>query len=121
MMTKKDKIKQFDPNGIGDMANNIFGLPFKSDEAEVIIIPVPWEVTVSYSAGTANGPKAVYDASFQVDLYDAEIKNAWHKGIFMETISAKIQKQSNELRKKAEKYISLLETGKSYSSNKEMA
>ncbi|MEO6884631.1 MAG: agmatinase family protein [Bacteroidia bacterium] len=120
-MTKKEKIKKFDPNGIGDTANTIFGLPFTSDEAEVIVIPVPWEVTVSYSAGTANGPKAVYDASFQVDLFDANIKSAWHKGIFMDEIPSQIQKQSNTLRKKAEKYISLLESGKNYSENSEMA
>src|ERR1700759_4961821 len=108
-MSKQDKINNFDPNGLGDANNNIYGLPFTTDEAEVVIIPVPWEVTVSYSAGTANGPQAIYDASYQVDLYDPYIKDAWKIGIAMEPVSKKLQDISNILRKKAEKYIGLYE------------
>jgi len=111
-MSKAEKIKKFDPNGLGDKNANIFGLPFTTAEAEVVIIPVPWEVTVSYSAGTAKGPQAVFDASFQVDLYDPEISDAWKTGLAMDVVPAVIEEKSNTLRKKAEKYISLLEAGK---------
>jgi len=34
--------------------------------------PVPWEATVSYGQGTADGPEAVLQASHQVDLLDRE-------------------------------------------------
>ena len=40
-MSKAEKIKIFDSNGIGDANNNLYGLPFTCDEAEVVIIPVP--------------------------------------------------------------------------------
>jgi agmatinase len=112
-MSKAAKIKGFDANGIGDKNANLFGLPFTTDEADVVIIPVPWEVTVSYSAGTAGGPEAIFDASFQVDLYDPDIRDAWKTGIAMDEIDESIVKKSNNLRKKAEKYIGLLEAGKS--------
>ncbi len=119
-MNKLEKIKKFDPNTIGDTNNNIFGLPFHADEAEVIIIPVPWEVTVSYSAGTAKGPQAIYDASYQVDLFDPYIKDLWKMGIAMDAVSKKLRTTSKRLRKKAEKYISLYEQGQNPASNKTM-
>lgn len=119
-MSKAEKIKSFDPNDIGDRNANIFGLPFTADEAEVVVIPVPWEVTVSYSAGTAKGPQAVFDASFQVDLYDPEVENAWQAGIAMEDIPQELKRKSGLLRKKAEKYISLLEKGKNPETDKTM-
>ncbi len=115
-----EKIKDFDPNDLGDRSNTIFGLPFTPEEANVVIIPVPWEVTVSYSAGTAKGPQAVYNASFQVDLFDPYIPDAWKTGIAMEKVPAKIKQQSDQLRKKAENYISMLEKGQSPSKNKKM-
>ena len=119
-MSKAEKIKNFNPNDPGDRKANIFGLPFTTDEAEVVVIPVPWEVTVSYSAGTAKGPQAIFDASFQVDLYEPEIKNAWQAGIAMEKVSKELKSKSDKLRKKAEKYISLLEKGKSPAKDKGM-
>jgi hypothetical protein len=48
-MSKQKKIEQFDPNGPATHVG-IFGLPFTTDEAEVVIVPVPWEVTVSYGS-----------------------------------------------------------------------
>lgn len=119
-MTKKEKINSFDPNSVGNLNNNIFGLPFTTEESEVVLIPVPWEVTVSYGSGTANGPQAIFEASFQVDLYDAKIKDAWKMGIAMDKIPANIKTKSNQLRKKTEAYISLLEQGKNPESNKRM-
>ncbi len=119
-MSKQEKINNFDPNGLGDQENNIYGLPFTSDEAEVVIIPVPWEVTVSYSAGTALGPQAIYNASFQVDLFDPKIKDAWKIGIAMEPASNDIESKSESLRRKAETYIGLLEEGETPETNDEM-
>ncbi len=100
-----DTITNFNPNAVGDASNTIYGLPFHTKNAKVVILPVPWEVTVSYSAGTANGPQAVYDASFQVDLFDPLIKDAWKMGIAMQAVDKKIKAQSRLLRKKAEIYI----------------
>ena len=46
----------FDPNSAGNPNNNIFGLPFSEEDARLVILPIPWEVTVSYNAGTARAP-----------------------------------------------------------------
>jgi agmatinase len=73
-MNKQEKIKNFDPNSVGDVNANMFGLPFTTQESETVLIPVPWEVTVSYGGGTIDGPQQIFDASFQVDLYDPIVK-----------------------------------------------
>ena len=119
-MSKENKIAQFNPNDIGSADNNIFGLPFESVDASLVIIPVPWEVTVSYSAGTADGPAAVYEASYQVDLYDPFVIDAWKLGVAMQPISKKIKSTSNQLRKKAEKYIDMYADGKTADKNATM-
>lgn len=86
-MNKQEKIQNFDPNSVGDVNANMFGLPFTTDESETVLIPVPWEVTVSYGGGTMDGPQQIFDASFQVDLYDPIVKDAWKMGIAMDDIN----------------------------------
>lgn len=110
-MDIKDKISAFDPNGIGDANGNIYGLPFDTNEAKLVILPVPWEVTVSYQAGTAAAPEAILDASFQVDLYDPFVTDAWKLGIAMKEINQDIREKSNLLRLSAEEYIQKLSEG----------
>jgi len=119
-MSKQDKINNFDPNALGDANNNIYGLPFTTDEAEVVIIPVPWEVTVSYRSGAALGPQAIFDASYQVDLFDPKIADAWKIGIAMEPVSDDIASKNESLRRKSEAYLSLLEEGESVDTNEKM-
>ena len=111
-MKKAEKIKNFNPNDIGNSNAGMFGLPFTQDECEIQIIPVPWEVTVSYGGGTAHGPYAVLDASYQVDLYDPIVPNAWHFGIFFDDLEETISFKSHTLRLKTEKYIQQLSKGK---------
>jgi agmatinase len=108
---KNAKIAAFDPNGAGIKGTNLYGLPFNADESEVIIVPVPWEVTVSYAAGTASGPQAILDASLQVDLYDTDAPEAWKAGIFMLPISEELANESAELRDRAEHHIESLISG----------
>lgn len=101
-MTKQDKIKQFDANSIGDINASLFGLPFTIEESETVLIPVPWEVTVSYGGGTGNGPEQIFDASFQVDLYDPIVKDAWKLGIAMDDINEELRGKSEIYRPVAE-------------------
>lgn len=37
---------------------------------DIVILPIPYEMTTSYREGTEFGPKACIDASLQVELYD---------------------------------------------------
>lgn len=110
-MNKQEKIAAFDPNGLAT-TDQLFGLPFSYEESETAVLPIPWEVTVSYSAGTAAGPRAVAEASLQVDLYDAFLKDAWKRGIFMLDADHQLETTSNKYRLLAEKHIDNLESGK---------
>ena len=85
----------YDPNSVSNPNNNIFGLPTNEDNALLVIIPVPWEVTVSYGSGTARAPEAILKASYQVDLYDQDMPEAWKQGFFMRTCDKKILMKSD--------------------------
>lgn len=43
------------------------------EPADVVILPAPYEGTVSYGHGTSRGPRAILDASRFVELYDHEL------------------------------------------------
>ena len=109
--TLTQKIANFDPNALGDAAGGLFGLPFTPEEAQLVVVPVPWEVTVSYHAGTAQGPAAIREASLQVDLYDPDLPEAWKLGLAMEEEDETIAQTSRELRPLAADYIGWLEAG----------
>lgn len=119
-MTKQEAIEQFNPNNPG-VTGQLFGLPFTEENAEIIIVPVPWEVTVSYKGGTAIGPKAILDASAQVDLYVKDIPDAWKLGVAMLPFPDKILTESNSLRELAEKHIEKLEAGEEAGDNLALA
>ena len=107
-------LSQFDPNSVGNPNNNIFGLPFTEEDALLVLIPVPWEVTVSYKAGTARAPEHLFRSSLQVDLFDPEIVDGWKKGFFMRETDKKILLKSDYLRKEAELYINYISASKSF-------
>jgi agmatinase len=56
---------------------NFLGLPEADvpsfDEAGVVILPVPYEATVSYMGGTRFGPRRLLEASRYIELYDHEL------------------------------------------------
>lgn len=109
-MTREEIISSFDPNGVG-ASGTLFGLPFSPENASLVLIPVPWEVTVSYTAGTANGPAAILKASPQLDLFQRDIPEAWKLGIAMLPIPDDIRQLSDENREIAAAYIRDLEDG----------
>lgn len=43
------------------------------DAARVVIVPVPYDRTASYMKGTADGPRAIIEASTHMELYDDEL------------------------------------------------
>lgn len=104
-------LSNFDPNSVGLTSNNIFGLPFTEAEAELILLPVPWEVTISYRDGTSRGPEHIFEASLQVDLYDPDVTDAWKKGIYMLPVDKTVRIKSDYKRQCAELIIAHLEDG----------
>ena len=66
---------------------NFLGIEKEFSEYEsssIIILPVPYEATVSYRSGTREGPRAILEASKYVELFDPETKKEIYKevGIF---------------------------------------
>lgn len=110
----------FDHNDAANPNNNIFGLPFSEEDADLIILPVPWEVTVSYKAGTARAPEHIFKASLQVELYDNDTNNAWRRGIYMRDTDRKVLLKSDYLRKEAELYINYIAQDENVNDNKFM-
>jgi agmatinase len=104
-------LSDFDPNSVGNPNNGIFGLPFTEEDAKLVILPVPWEVSVSYKAGTARAAEHICKASLQVDLIDNDIEDGWKQGIFMRDIDKDILLKSDYLRKEAELYINYISEG----------
>jgi agmatinase len=107
----------FDPNGVGVANGNIFGFPVDEQEADIIIIPVPWDVTASYGKGTSRGPQAILDASVQLDFYHPLLENAFLTKVFMSPISKEWIAINDELCVKSSEYIDFLESGSDINNN----
>ncbi|MBF0693934.1 MAG: agmatinase family protein [Flavobacterium sp.] len=112
-MNKQDKIDSFDPSEPAVADASIFGLPFTADESDIVIIPVPWEVTVSYGHGASDGPEVILDASFQVDLLHQEFPELWKLGMYMEWSQHTIDwsERSGKYKLMAQPIIEALEEG----------
>ncbi len=111
---------EFNPSGVGLKNGNFIGLPYTGKSANVVLIPVPWDVTVSFGEGTALGPQAIREASVQLDLFDPDIQDAWKLGIYMQPADQSIFNKRDELRPKAAEYIDFLESGGDISQNPSM-
>ena len=114
-------LSKYDPNSVSNPDNNIFGLPTNEDNARLVIVPIPWEVTVSYGSGTARAPEAILKASFQIDLFDSEMPEAWKQGFSMRPVDKKILMKSDYLRKEAELYIDYISHGEDVAANQFMS
>jgi agmatinase len=106
-----EHLGQFNPNDVASDSNGIFGLPFTEENSKLIIVPIPWEVTVSYRLGTSRSGEKVLEASKQVDLYDADAVDMWKHGYYMQEVDKEILKKNDYLRHCAELIISNLMEG----------
>lgn len=98
-----------DPSVTASYKVGLFGLPTTIDTSRVILIPVPWEVTTSYGAGTSQGPLAILKASPQIDLFDLELGRNYEQGYHMLPSPAELEKLNSELKAKALKVREALE------------
>ena len=95
----------FDPNAAALPGSGIFGLNTAYEEAALVDLPVPFEVTTSYGGGTSEGPAAILQASHQVDLFDLEVERPWAAGLFMLAESPDIQRLNREAKVHAARII----------------
>lgn len=117
MSSKQDKIANFDPSQPGLADASIYGLPFTAEESDIIVVSVPWEVTVSYGEGASKGPEAVLNASYQIDLLQQDFPALWKLGIFLDQGPAHWATQSTFYKAKAQPIIEALENGEELANN----
>lgn len=116
-MSKQEIIDSFDPNQPGLADATLFGLPFSAEMSEIIIVPAPWEVTVSYGSGASDGVDAIFDASFQVDLLHQTFPELWKLGIYMDKEIPNWKGQSDALKELASPIIEAQEAGQNLNEN----
>ncbi|UCF66626.1 MAG: arginase family protein [Acidobacteriota bacterium] len=73
--------RAIDPNASNDGAGSLFGLGLPLEECRIVAVPVPFEGTVSGAGGTVDGPRALIEASSQIDLADPWAGEPWIAGI----------------------------------------
>ena len=113
-------LSTFDPNSVGLKSNNIFGLPFNEEDSALVLLPVPWEVTVSDRRGPARGPENIFNAAMQVDLFDPDVLDGWKKGFYMLPIDKNIRTKSDYFRQCAELIISTMIDGGVVAENEQL-
>lgn len=98
------------------------GLPPKEDDsfiggrldpkdASLILLPLPWDATVSFKDGTAKAPDSIRIESHQLDIENYHYIKPYTAGICMLETNQDIVKLNKKARKKALKVIKALENG----------
>jgi agmatinase len=116
-MSDDSERNSFDPDGVGIHNGNIFGFPCKEEDAEIVIIPVPWDVTASYKKGTSKGPEIILEASVQLDFFHPELTEASNTKVIMTPISEEWKELNDQLCLYSSTYIDFLEQGGDPASN----
>lgn len=83
----------------------LFGANLRPEDCRLVLIPVPWDATVSYGDGTAQGPSAILRASHQLDLEDAAFAQPYRCGISMLPVDAQLPSLNQQARQAALKVI----------------
>jgi agmatinase len=104
-------LENYNPNDIAEENGNFLGLPFNYESAKLIIFSVPWEVTVSYHQGTAQGPERIAEASLQMDLFDFDHPEGWKQGIFLKRHTQEMLEKNEYYRGQAKSIIEHLAKG----------
>ena len=92
--------------------DDFIGGKLDPQEASLVLVPVPWEATVSFGQGTANAPDAMRISSHQLDVENFHYIKPYVAGIAMLKTDKHLLKLSHKARKKALKVIEALEEGK---------
>lgn len=73
----------WDADAPASAESGLFGLDTTVEKATIVVLPVPFDATTSYGHGAHRGPKAILEASHQVDLFDVELGRPYTLGIAM--------------------------------------
>ena len=68
------------------------------EKSKIVVVPVPYERTVSYGSGTKLGPRAILEASHYVEFYDEETGREVYKELGIATLEPlTLTKKSDEV------------------------
>ena len=67
---------RYNPSEVG-IKGSLFGLPYTTQEAKIIILPVHLDVTTSYRDGTSKAPDTLLWESTQLDLHLPFVQKPW--------------------------------------------
>ncbi len=98
----------FDPDAPAAGEDGLYGLPYSADEAAIRVLAVPFEATTSFGRGTAEGPAAILEASWQVDLTDIHVGEVWKHGL---ALVPEIPEIAELNRKACEAALPIIEAG----------
>jgi len=90
----------------------IYGLGDSVAEAQVIVVPVPWEATTSGARGTIDGPSAIVAASTQVDLFDVELGEPWRAGIAVAPLIEGLEQRADEASTSGQRVTQAFDAGR---------
>lgn len=83
------------------------------DRARIVVLPVPYEGTVSYGHGAADGPRAIIEASRNMELYDEEVgASVYRLGIHTLPELPAIEPPEAMMRQIEQRVAELFDTGK---------
>lgn len=97
--------KSFDPSGPAFKNGCFFSFDHTFEEAQFVFLSLPWDVTTSYRDGTRNGPEAIIEASYQVDLFHPYTKDIYNLKAHTLPFPTEWLKKSLELRPVAQRII----------------
>ena len=97
--------KKFDPNGAIPDNGNYFGIPLEPEEAALVLISAPWDLSLKVRNGSSFAPDAIIEASRTVDFFEPMAPNSWRKGIATVPVDYTIQDMSHRLRSDAERIV----------------
>lgn len=98
-MTEKDNtLDQMDPD-----AGDYFGVPCTPEQARLVLVSVPWDVTAPTEAMLSYAPDAIIEVSERMDPYDPISPDEWKKGFATDDVDYTLQERSQQLRADVER------------------
>ena len=107
----RDRQDRAELDGSEPPEDGLYGLGDRPADAQVVVVPVPWEATTSGARGTAAGPAAVVAASTQVDLFDVELGEPWRTGIALAPVIEGLEMRAAEAAERGLRVIRAFDAG----------
>lgn len=89
----------------------LFGLPMDTDQADIVFMPAPWDVTSAINAGAVFGPETILQNSHRIGLFEERCPEALKIGMAMSKIPHGWKLKSDQLRNAARTYLQSWEAG----------